>query len=131
MPNRRLSRSAPPTNPATSSPELEGTPTNTSTPPAPLSRLFSGQHLDDLSHYKDTEHDSRSTTEHEDEEANEKSLQKDDDQIPSEAAPEVRMGVQNERDLEANALEKKQSTKSVKDPNLVRQSMVSCPHARV
>ena len=90
---------------------------------APLERVYTAQHLDDQSIYHPdhidsfeddtTEADnSEILSEEEDEEAREKGIEEE---------TEVRMGVMNEKDVEKGdtALEKKKSTRSTRDPNLV------------
>ena len=89
----------------------------------PLGRVYTAQHLDDQSIYHPdhidsfeddvTEADnSEILSEEDDEEAREKGLEEE---------TEMRMGVMNEKDVEKGdtALEKKKSTRSTKDPNLV------------
>ena len=119
-------------------PELEpsrSAPTPSSAPRVHLSpgrhlqRVFSAQHLDDISNYHDGDHDSKEQdgnieTEYSDE--LEQVRNEDDDEAArkgEDEVPEVRMGVLDTRDLEAN-LEKKKSTRSIKDPNLVR--LIDC-----
>lgn len=84
-----------------------------------MTRLFSAQHLDDVSIYHGGDHESQQT---DDSDTLEKLRQEDDDEARrhgDEEVEEVRMGVRDTRDLDAT-LEKKQSTRSVKDPDLVR-----------
>lgn len=89
-----------------------------------LERFFSAQHLDDVSIYHGGDHDSiyhndDNGSEYVDEleqvrnQGYDEALKKGEDEVP-----EVRMGISDTRDLEAN-LEKKQSKRSIKDPNLV------------
>ena len=91
----------------------------------PLQHVFSAQHLDDVSNYHAGDHD----PEYQDDD-NETECSDELEQVRNEdyreaasegkeEVPEVRMGVLDVRDLEAN-LEKKQTTRSIKDPNLVR-----------
>ena len=96
---------------------------------APLQRVFSAQHLDDVSHYHHGDHDAPHNDRDNDTESSdesEKIREEDNDDAAEEGedeVPESRMGVPDTRDLEAN-LEKKQSKRSSKrsrkDPNLVR-----------
>lgn len=89
-----------------------------------IPHVFSAQHLDDVSNY----HGGDFEAEHQDEDieteySDELEQVRDEDYDEAaregkEEVPEVRMGVLDVRDLEAN-LEKKQSTRSIKDPNLV------------
>ena len=89
----------------------------------PLDRVYTAQHLDDhslyhLDHTDSFEDDvteadnSEILSEEEDEEAREKGI---------EEGMDVRMGVVNEKDLEKGdrALEKKKSSKSIRDPDIV------------
>ena len=95
----------------------------------PLQRVFSAQHLDDVSNYHHGDHDAPHNDRDNDNQSSdesEKIRNEDDDDAAEEGedeVPESRMGVPDTRDLEAN-LEKKQSKKSskrsIKDPNLVR-----------
>lgn len=108
-----------------------------------LHRIFSGHYLDDHSTYYDHHHDERDdeeaiddsestsaqdTSESSDdsdgtvEEAQrEKEREKAGREEEEEEVPEVREGIPDERDVEAGRLplEKKKSTRSIKDPNLV------------
>lgn len=90
-----------------------------------LLHVYSAQHLDDVSNYHGGDRESKypdedDGTQYSDEleqargEDYDEAFKRGEDEVP-----EVRMGVLDTRDLEAN-LEKKQSTKSIKDPNLVR-----------
>ena len=90
-----------------------------------LHHAVSGRHLDDHSLYhasddvlakeeRESVDDESDYAEHVAEEDDEKVEEKDGTEETSEA----RQGIPNERDLEA-PLEKKQTTKSAKDPNLV------------
>ncbi|KAL8689865.1 MAG: hypothetical protein Q9224_004542 [Gallowayella concinna] len=90
-----------------------------------LSRVFSGQHLDDYSIYHgrasvqiDRGDDHLADEESDLAEEVAKEENKELAEKLSEGAVEVRNGVANVRDLEV-PLEKKQSSKSAKDPNLV------------
>ena len=95
----------------------------------PLQRVFSAQHLDDVSNYHHGDHDAPHNDRDDDNQSSDESekIRKEDDDDAAEEGedevPESRMGVPDTRDLEAN-LEKKQSKKSskrsIKDPNLVR-----------
>lgn len=89
-----------------------------------LSHVFSAQHLDDVSHYHGGDHDSiyqdhDNETEYSDEleqvrnEDYDEAARKGQDEVPG-----LHMGVLDTRDLEAN-LEKKPTSRSIKDPNLV------------
>lgn len=87
--------------------------------------VFSAQHLDDNSDYHGGDHDSRLVDEDNNSEYSDESEQvrnEDYDEAAREGldeVSEVRGGVLSVRDLEAS-LEKRQSTRSIKDPNLVR-----------
>lgn len=90
-----------------------------------LSRVYSAQHIDDYSHYHG--HDERygqqsEATSSEESDFSEK-VEREEDSVARENAgeetAEVREGVVNERDVEA-PLEKTQSSRSIRDPNLVR-----------
>ena len=89
-----------------------------------IQRVFSAQHLDDVSHYHGGDHDSNyqhSDIETEYSDEHEQVTNEDYDEAArkgEDEVPEVRMGVRDTRDLEAN-LEKKPTTRSIKDPNLV------------
>ena len=93
--------------------------------PSNLQCVFSAQHLDDASNYHGGDHDSKTWDEDDESEYPddlERMRKSDDDEAAREGkeeAPEVRVGVLDRQDIEAN-LEKKQSTRSIKDPNLVR-----------
>jgi hypothetical protein len=81
-------------------------PSRPSTPE--LHRIYSTHHLDDHSVYHQHVDDSESSS--------------DTDGTGEEIVDEVRFGIRDERDVEASTaarLEKKKSTRSVKDPNLV------------
>ncbi|MCJ1393860.1 hypothetical protein MMC18_006736 [Xylographa bjoerkii] len=91
---------------------------NPSRPPG-LNRILSGQHLDDHSHYhhRDFEDDGGDSSDSEDTlNENEK-----DSQVAAEQKGEVPEETANVQDLEAGGaqLEKKKTSRSVKDPNLV------------
>lgn len=116
MPELQPSRSAPT--------QLTRSRSNAATRPR-LERFFSAQHLDDVSLYHGGDHESNyhnddNESEHTDEleqvrnQDYDEALRKGEDELP-----EVRTGISDTRDLEAN-LEKKQSKRSIKDPNLVR-----------
>ena len=82
-----------------------------------IEHVFSAQHLDDVSLYHGGDHDSRyqdSDIETEYSDEHEQVTNEDYD----EAARRREDAVPNARDLEAN-LEKKPTTRSIKDPNLV------------
>ena len=89
-----------------------------------IQHVFSAQHLDDVSHYHGGDHhsdyqDIDIQTEYSDE--HEQATSEDYDEAArkgEDEEPEVRMGIRDVRDLEAN-LEKKPTTRSIKDPNLV------------
>ena len=91
-----------------------------------LHRFFSAQYLDDQSVYH-AEHDieSEDETSSTGYDLSEQVTEKDDDEAREHGQDQVeeeRMGVPNERDLEAARappLEKRQTSRSVKDPNLV------------
>ena len=117
--------------PAASSPhsvsraQLSRATSYTVTPPG-LTRVFSAQHLDDVSTYHGDDHGSNY-----DDEKNEsvfsdepEHLKNDnDDEAVRQSQDEVleaRTDVPNTQDLEAS-LEKKQSIRSVKHPNLVQR----------
>ena len=111
--------------PSRSAPAPSSAPRVQLPPDRHLQRVFSAQHLDDISNYHDgdhhsKEHDGDIETQYSDEleqvrnEDYDEAARKGEDEVP-----EVRMGVPDTRDLEAN-LEKKKSTRSIKDPNLVR-----------
>ncbi|CAF9903865.1 MAG: hypothetical protein ALECFALPRED_003017 [Alectoria fallacina] len=89
-----------------------------------LQPVFSAQHLDDVSDYHDGDHQSKhhdadndtdysSELEHVRNDDYDEAAREGKDEVA-----EVRMGILDTRDLEAN-LEKKQTTRSIKDPNLV------------
>ena len=90
-----------------------------------LEHVFSAQHLDDVSHYHGGDHDSNyqhSDIETEYSDEHEQVSNEDDDEAARKGEDEVsdvRTGIRHTRDLEAN-LEKKPTTRSIKDPNLVR-----------
>lgn len=91
-----------------------------------LHRFFSAQHLDDQSVYH-AEHDIQSEDDSSSTgyELSEQLTEKDDEEAQEHGQDQVdeeRMGVPNERDLEAAKgppLEKRPTSRSVKDPNLV------------
>lgn len=89
-----------------------------------LHRFFSAQHLDDQSVYH-AEHDIQSEDESSSTgDLSEQVTEKDDEEAREHGQDEVgeeRMGVPNTRDLEAGRppLEKRPTSRSVKDPNLV------------
>lgn len=83
-----------------------------------IQRVFSAQHLDDVSHYHGGDHDDNETEyfnerEHVRNEDYDEAARKGEDEVS-----EVRKGGLDARDLEGN-LEKNQTTISIKDPNLV------------
>lgn len=88
------------------------------------SRVFSAQHLDDVSNYHDGDHGSQHPDDGDetlDPNNIEMVTQNDHDeakQIRDEEVPEPMNGIADGKDLEAN-LEKKTTSRSVKDPNLV------------
>ena len=90
-----------------------------------LTRVFSAQHLDDVSHYHSGDHDSAILGEDDETEYSDeldRVTNEDYDEAARERGdevPEVRMGVRDARDIEAK-LEKKHTTRSIKDPNLVQ-----------
>ena len=103
--------------------QLQRSTSNTARRPD-IQRIYSAQHLDDVSHYHGGDHDSNChdndietvySDEHDQvaEEDYDEAARKGEDEVP-----EVRMGIRDVRDLEAN-LEKKPTTRSIKDPNLV------------
>lgn len=118
MPDLEPSRSAP----ATTRTEPTRAPigrARSSTAVSRLTRLFSAQHLDDVSNYHGGDHESQQT---DDSDTLEQLRQEDYDEAQRHGhkeVEEVRMGIRDTRDLEAN-LEKMPSTSSIKDPNLVR-----------
>jgi len=129
MPDLKPSRSVPTTTTAPIGINFHRTHTNTSNPPHP-SPVFSTQHLDDMSVYNGGDHDSQchEAEDAEDSDTLEKMNKDDEDDARrhgQDAVPEVRMGVRDTRDLEANNLEKQESQKSIRDPNLVRAYDVS------
>ena len=90
-----------------------------------MSRVFSAQHFGAISNYNVGDLELQNQNEDESDEGSDTF-----DNVGHEAfeevqihgqedVPEVRMGVRECRDLEANRLEKMQSTQSIKDPNLV------------
>ncbi len=97
---------------------------HTNNPPH-IQPAITAQHPDHVSNYHDGEHDSKERdgdieTEYSDE--LEQVRKQDYDEAAREGedeVPEVRMGILDKRDLEGS-LEKKQSARSIKDPNLVR-----------
>lgn len=123
MPELEPSRSAP--NPS-SAPGTQLTQSRSNTASRPhLERFLSAQHLDDVSIYhggdhESNDHDDDNETESIDELEQVRSQDYDEASRKGEdEVPEVRMGVADTRDLEAN-LEKILSRRSIKDPNLVR-----------
>lgn len=83
-----------------------------------IQHVFSAQHLDDVSHYHGGDHEDNETEysnelEHVRNEDYDEAARKGEDELP-----EVEMGGLDARDLEGN-LEKNQTTRSIKDPNLV------------
>lgn len=96
-----------------------------------LEHVFSAQHLDDVADYHGGDHDSRyqsqdSETEYADDlEQVRNQDYADASRKGKDEVPELRMGVADTRDLEAN-LEKKQTARSIKDPNLVRAIDCKC-----
>lgn len=122
MPTLEHSHSAPITQP--SRPLAGRDRSNTASHPR-LSRVFSARHLDDTSNYQGGDLDSHyqdDDDETSDADNLEKLRQEDYDEAERHGEGEVREvrdGVLDTRDLEAN-LEKKTTTRSVKDPNLVR-----------
>lgn len=83
-----------------------------------IQRVFTAQHLDDVSHYHGGDHDDNeteysNTREHVRNEDYNESARKGEDKVP-----EVQMGGLDAQDLEGD-LEKNETTRSIKDPNLV------------
>ena len=132
MPELKPSNSAPaerppPSTPSTPQISRARTQRSTTSHP-PLEHAFSFQHLDDVSNYYADRHDyAQSDSESEDTDDLEKVRREDEEEAAErgeEEVAEVRMGVRDTHDLEAN-LEKTKSTKSrrssksAKDPNLV------------
>lgn len=123
MPELEPSRSAPTPSSGPRAQSRRGR-SNTANRPH-LQHVFSAQHLDDVSNYHGGDHDTEyqdddNETEYSDELGQVRN--EDYDEAASEGkeeVPEVRMGVLDRQDLEAN-LEKKQTSRSIKDPNLVR-----------
>lgn len=123
MPELESSHSAPTPSSGTRAQLTRGR-SNTASRPRPQ-HVFSAQHLDDVSNYHAGDHDPE--YQHDDNETEysdelEQVRNEDYGEAASEGkeeVPEVRMGVLDMRDLEAN-LEKKETTRSIKDPNLVR-----------
>ena len=122
MPDSHPSPSAPTPNSRPGARLQPGTSDTASRPH--LSHVFSAQHLDDVSHYHGGDHDSiyqdhDNETEYSDEleqvknEDYDEAAKKGQDEVPG-----LHMGVLDTRDLEAN-LEKKPTSRSIKDPNLV------------
>ena len=129
MPESGPSRSAP--NP-TSAPGTELTRSRSNNASQPhLERLYSAQHLDDVSIYHSGDHESNyddDDNETKDIDELEQVRNQDYDEASEKGedeVPEVRMGISDTRDLEPN-LEKKQSRRSIKDPNLVRANFKIC-----
>lgn len=89
-----------------------------------LQHVFSAQHLDDVSNYHGGDHDSTDRdgdNETEYSEGSENVKNDDLEQAVShgqEQNPELRTGVYKTRDIDPK-LEKKETTRSIKDPNLV------------
>lgn len=127
MPDLKPSRSEPTPN-STPRAQLPRGRSNTTSRPD-LLRVFSAQHLDDVSNYHGGDHESKfqdgdDGTEYSDELEQVRNQDYDEAARNGEAeVSEVRMGVADTRDLEAN-LEKKETTRSIKDPNLVR--LIDC-----
>ena len=100
-----------------------------SRPTGNLHHILSGQHLDDVSVYHhDHDHESDDDEEEENTYSSESSQEVIEKQDNAEArgagaedVPEARQGIPDSRDLEAGRpkLEKKQTSRSFKDPNLV------------
>lgn len=88
-----------------------------------LDRVFSARHIDDQSVYHaESEHDARSEDVTDDSDDDEGVLGREKTETDTEEeARENRDGIQNEKDVETPRpkLEKKQTTRSVKDPNIV------------
>lgn len=89
-----------------------------------LTNVYSAQHLDDVSDYHGGDHDSQ-YRDHGGETSDLDNLEKarqddydDAEKYGDEDDSEVRDGVPNTKDLESK-LEKKPTTRSIKDPNLV------------
>ncbi len=88
------------------------------------SRVFSAQHLDDVSNYHDGDHGSQHRDECDEtlDSANIEMIRQEDhdgiEQLGDKEVPEHRNGIPDDKDLEAN-LEKTPTRRSVKDPNLV------------
>lgn len=122
MPELKLSRSAP-TPSSVPRAQIRRGRSNTASRPH-LRHVFSAQHLDDVSNYHGGDYDSKLEDEDDQTEYSDELEQVRNEDFDEAArngedeVPEVRMGVLDTRDLEAN-LEKKQSTRSIKDPNLV------------
>ena len=97
---------------------------DTNNPPH-IEPVFTAQHPDHVSNYHDGEHESKEQdgdieTEYSDELEQVRNEDYDEAaRIGEDEVPEVRMGILDKRDLEGN-LEKKQSARPIKDPNLVR-----------
>ncbi len=94
---------------------------NSSTSRPQLQHVVSGRHLDDYSLYNGTEGEGAAI---EDESDYSEQVAKDENEKAEEdgieETSEVRGGILTERDLEAPPLEKRQTSKSAKDPNLVK-----------
>lgn len=98
-------------------------------PNANLHRILSGQHLDDVSvyHYDhnhesdDDEDEHTSSSTDLSEEVTEKEDNVEARAAGTEEVPEVRQGIPGSRDIEAGRpkLEKRRTSRSIKDPNLV------------
>ena len=87
-------------------------------------QTFPAQYLDDVSYYHGGDRDSKHQghdIETDDSDELEQETNQDYDQVArrdEDEAPEVRVGIRDTRDLEANS-EIKSTTRSIKDPNLV------------
>ena len=132
MPELRPSTSAPterppPSTPSTAKISRIRTQSSKTTHP-PLEHAFSFQHLDDVSNYHADRHDyPELNDDSEDTDELEKVRREDEEEAAlsgEEEVAEIRMGVRDTHDLEAN-LEKikttrsRRSSRSAKDPNLV------------
>ncbi|KAK4693464.1 hypothetical protein P7C71_g3938, partial [Lecanoromycetidae sp. Uapishka_2] len=115
-------RSAPAPGTTLSRPQSNRSRSNTANSYPRLSRVFSAQHLDDVSTYHGGDHDAyipdyddeeTDTSEELTKEHDEEAMSRGEDEVD-----QVRMGIRDTRDLSPN-LEKKQTTRSIKDPNLV------------
>ncbi len=122
MSDLKYSRSAPTPSPGSRA-QLPRGRSNTASR-SDLTQVYSAQHLDDASNYHGGDHvfnqDEGNETDCSDKLEQVRNQDYDDAAREGEDEfSEVRMGVLDIRDLEAN-LEKKPTTRSVKDPNLVR-----------